>query len=432
METRRHGEGLPISPSPRLPRSHAPPHLCPSAQRAGMVILTAGALLIAGSCRSGLLNAPPWRASAPPTPVERLVPTPLSTRSSLPTTRAVAVETTEPASTPLAPPSATSTGMLAPLTPALSQRERETVSLRARFGVGVAAELGSIEQYDVGQLGAGWYLDWRTSVHPPRPQGMEYAQMVWLSESVYRPDLDTIGAIAAANPGSLWLIGNEPDVIWQGNVMPADYARSYHQIYFALKKADPSCQVAIGGVSQPTPLRFQYLDMILDAYHDLTGEVMPVDVWNVHAFILREEKDSWGVDIPPGIDATSGLLYEIEDHDDMEIFQQQIIAFRRWMKEKGEREKPLIISEYGILMPADYGFDHPRVREFMYASFDFFLTAADDSLGYPPDGNRLVQRWAWFSLSNEKYPTGNLFHPDTQRITPLGMDYAHYLLRVRL
>ncbi|MDH7487793.1 MAG: hypothetical protein QHJ81_16160, partial [Anaerolineae bacterium] len=414
----------------------------PFARRVGMLMLVAGALLVVSSCHSALFNAPFERPSAPPTLVERLVPTP-PLRPSLPTPGAAPAETAEQAST--APASPTS------LTPALSQREREdaltpalfqeerlphptlaqgereALSLRERFGVGVAAELGSIEQYDVGQLGAGWYLDWCTNIHPPRPQGMEYAQMVSVFRGGFYPDLKSIAAIAAANPGSLWLIGNEPDVIWQGNVPPADYARSYHQIYFALKRADPSCQVAIGGVSQPTPLRFQYLDMILHAYRRLYGQVMPVDVWNVHAFILREEKDSWGVDIPPGIEATRGLLYEIEDHDDLEIFKQQIIAFRRWMRERGEREKPLIISEYGILMPADYGFDHARVRQFMYASFDFFLTATDDELGYPPDDNRLVQRWAWFSLSNEKYPTGNLFHPDTQRITPLGMDYAHYL-----
>jgi len=293
----------------------------------------------------------------------------------------------------------------------------------------VVLAVGPIEQYDVAELGAGWYLNWETRLNPSHPNGMEFAQMVRLSNGAYRPDLTTIRAVAANNPGSLWLIGNEPDVIWQDKTTPSDYARSYHELYHLLKEADPSCQVAIGGVSQPTPLRLRYLDMILEAYRDLYGEKMPVDVWNVHAFILREEKDSWGVDIPPGITATQGELYEIEDHDDMETFRRQIIAFRRWMKERGEREKPLIISEYGILMPVDYGFDYQRVRDFMYATFDFFLTASDDALGYPPDGNRLVQRWLWYSLSDRQYPTGNLFDPDTRQITPLGMDYARYLSR---
>jgi len=381
---------------------------------AGVLIVLLGALLIAAGRCAGPLTSLRSLPSPQPTPVERLVPTPVPSSASARTGTARPIV---PATiTPLALPSPESGRPL-------------VAPVRERFGVGVASELGAIEQYDVVKLEAGWYLDWGTHLAPARPGGMEFAQLVWLSQSVYRPDLATIEAIAANNPGSLWLIGNEPDVIWQGNVMPADYARNYHEIYEALKKADPSCQVAIGGVSQPTPLRLQYLDMILDAYREFYGQKMPVDVWNVHAFILREEKDSWGVDIPPGIAAASGLLYEIEDHDDLEIFQQQIIAFRCWMKERGEREKPLIISEYGILMPADYGFDHQRVREFMVASFDLFLTATDDELGYPPDDNRLVQRWAWFSLSNEKYPTGNLFAADTRQITPLGLDYARYLSR---
>ena len=388
----------------------------PSIALAGAVIFMVGALLLLASWRAGLFGGLRSISPEQPTPVERLVPTPVSTVPA-PSPATDGETATAPA---IAPPLA----LPSPLSTTLS-----TFLVRDRFGVGVASELGPIEQYDVGQLGAGWYLDWRTSMHPPRPQGMEYAQMVSVFEGGHYPDLATIEAIAANNPGLLWLIGNEPDVIWQGNVIPSDYARSYHDIYNALKRADPSCQVAIGGVSQPTPLRFQYLDLIRDAYRELYGEKMPVDVWNVHAFILREEKDSWGVDIPPGIEATSGILYEIEDHDDLEIFKQQIIAFRRWMKEKGEREKPLIISEYGILMPADYGFDHQRVRDFMYASFDFFLTATDDELGYPADGNRLVQRWVWFCLSDRKYPTGNLFDPDTRQITPLGMDYALYLSR---
>ncbi|NIN69719.1 MAG: hypothetical protein GTO63_34555, partial [Anaerolineae bacterium] len=96
------------------------------------------------------------------------------------------------------------------------------------------------------------------------------------------------------------------------------------------------------------------------------------------------------------------------------------------MKERGERNKPLIVSEYGILMPEEYGFPYEKVREFMYGTFDYFMTATDQALGYPADGNRLVQRWAWYSLSDTNYPTGNLFDPDTGLITPLGLAYGSY------
>lgn len=127
------------------------------------------------------------------------------------------------------------------------------------------------------------------------------------------------------------------------------------------------------------------------------------------------------------------MLYEIQDNDNIQIFQQQIFAFRQWMADHGERDKPLIVSEYGILMPDIYGFDHDRVRDFMYATFDFFLTATDDELGYPADGNRLVQAWAWYSLDDQMYDpqtgerfNGNLFDPETRDITPFGLDYRAY------
>lgn len=250
--------------------------------------------------------------------------------------------------------------------------------------------------------------------------------MIRVQGSSYHPGGQDLEQVIQSNPGSLWIVGNEPDVVWQDNATPVEYATVYHEVYGLLKTIDPTCQVAIGGVSQATPLRLQYLDMILDAYRDLYGEMIPVDVWNVHAFILREERGSWGVEIPPGISVDQGRRFEIDDHDDMTIFQQQIVAFRRWMKDKGERNKPLIVSEYGILMPEDYGFPSERVREFMYATFDYFMTATDHSLGYPADGDRLVQRWAWYSLSDTNYATGNLFDPDTGLITPLGLAYGSY------
>lgn len=253
--------------------------------------------------------------------------------------------------------------------------------------------------------------------------------MVRIPRGAIVPDLATISQIAQNNPGALWLIGNEMDVIWQDNSTPEQYAAAYHDVYATLKQADPTSRVAIGGVSEPSPLRLQYLDRVLQAYRDRYGQDMPVDVWNVHNFILPEQRGSWGVDIPPGIAANSGVQYAIDDHDNLNIFKQQLIDFRRWMAQRGYRDKELIVSEYGVLMPEDYGFDYERVRNFMLGSFDVMLNTTDGALGLPADGNRLVQRWCWYSLADTTYPTDNLADVNSGELTPLGRDFKAYLDR---
>ena len=303
-----------------------------------------------------------------------------------------------------------------------------TVSMqgRERIGVGVPGDAGSIADYGVERLGIGWYLNWGTQLHPPQPGGAMFWQMVRVSEQEYQPDAAQIQAIAEANPGSTFLIGNEPDVAWQDNTTPERYAELYGQLYALLKDADPTCQVAIGGVSQPTPLRMAYLDRVLVAYERRYGEPMPVDIWNVHGFLLREERDSWGVGIPPGFANERGVLYDIEDHDDLAAFQSQLLSFRQWMAKHGQRDRPLVVSEYGLLMPADYGFGEARVKAFLYATFDFLVEARDTEVGYPADDDRLVQWWAWYSLADAVYPTGNLADPTTKAILPLGLAFAQY------
>jgi hypothetical protein len=155
---------------------------------------------------------------------------------------------------------------------------------------------------------------------------------------------------------------------------------------------------------------------------------MPVDIWTVHAFILREEAGSWGVDIPPGLAATEGALYEIADHDDFEIFTANLVVFRRWLWEQGYGERPLAVTEYGILMPPDYGFPPEAVADFMTRSFDFFLSARDEEIGYAADDYRLVQWWMWYSLhDNELYQTGNLFEAETGQLTELGEVWRGYM-----
>jgi hypothetical protein len=399
-----------------------------------LLILAGAALVFAALSRPSPLPtpvpapSPSPMAPASPTP-EPLVPTRTPLVPAMPgfTPTASAAVSTGTTATPHAattvPPVPTATARIT------DHASRFTYQNRFRWGVGVA--IGPISRYNIDPLRLGWYLDWRARADPPRPGGLEYVQMVRLKGGVLRPDAETLAAIARANPGSLWLVGNEPDVKWQDNVEPAAYARLYHQAYTAIKGADPTARVAIGGVSQPTPLRMRYLEAVLAAYREQFGAAMPVDVWNVHNFILREERGSWGVDIPPGLPDDRGILYEIDDSGNLEAFRRQIWDFRRWMAAQGYGGWPLIVSEYGIPMPEDYGFPPERVVAFLRGTFEFFLTATDPALGDPADGYRLVQRWCWYSLDDTTYPTGRLFDPQTGAMTVVGEGWASMVTQWR-
>ena len=299
----------------------------------------------------------------------------------------------------------------------------------ARFGFAVC--LHPVEEYNVSRLHADWYVRYPGfDADPPPLFDLEFVQIIRLREGYSPPSQEAVERYAKEQPGTLWLIGNEPEDLNQDCKIPAEYAQLYYQWYNIIKAADPSAKVGIGGVVQATPLRLEWLDMVLQEYETRYGSKIPVDVWNVHGFILQEKLGSWGCQTPCGLSATQGKLYGTDDHDNMTIFKEQIVRFRQWMKDNGERNKPLIVSEYGILLSAGHGYGEARVERFMIATFDYFLTATSSSLGYPADGNRLVQAWNWFSLDRkhfEGYETyAHLFDPVTKRITALGRAYADY------
>ena len=288
-------------------------------------------------------------------------------------------------------------------------------STRAGFSISSSTD----PEYWGATLGSGWYLNWSIQ-NNPSPNGLEHWSMVRVHEDCITPSVEKIQSAAINYPGQVWIIGNEPDVIWQDNVSAARYAYTYHELYQLIKSADPTALIAVGGVSQATPLRLQYLDQVLQAYQNLYDEPMPADWWTVHGYVLREEKGSWGVDIPPGINATQGELREVIDHGRMDLFEDQIRAFRQWMAANGYQFTPLALTEFGILMPADYGFPSDMVASYLVQTFNWLDQTKDEFIGDPNDEYHLVQKWAWFSISDPIYSTSDLGDLPSGRLTIIG------------
>lgn len=319
-----------------------------------------------------------------------------------------------------------------------------------RFGVG-----GNVQPYGVTALNIGWHMDWTAQLNPAHPNSAEYIQVVRIKPAAggytFNPPVSTLYAIMDQNPGAIWLIGNEPDSPFQDNLRPEIYAKAYHQLYYLIKQHDPSARIGAGNIVQPTPLRMLYLDRVLSSYQQTYGEWLPADLWSIHSYILREIDPSdpgaypngpyevWGAYIPPGITVTRGLLYSYSDMFNQSIFQQRLLAFRAWMRDRGYRDKPLYITEYGTLFPyPPYTSDglpyvdengvpmtEDRTAAFMTGTFGLLRGFTDANVGYPADADHVVQRWLWYSLSDVLLG-GPLFDPSTYVRRPLGDVFANY------
>ena len=275
-----------------------------------------------------------------------------------------------------------------------------------------------------------------------------------------------LGALVASQPGALWLVGNEPDRgpnpencagRDQDDTHPEIYAQAYHDTYQFIKSRDATARVAIAGLVEATPGRLQYLEKVWQTYQQRYQTKIPVDVWSMHLYILPEARPDGApngiANVALGTDPALAIresgdqkercadpgVYCWAEHDDLTTFAQQVVAMRTWMQQHGERDKPLIVSEYGQLYPFtgyddpvnptrcflmdEYGkcFTQARVTSFLNRTFDYLESATDANLGYPQDGNRLVQQWMWYSV----YTSGlgnvsNLVTSDLRGLTQPG------------
>jgi hypothetical protein len=350
----------------------------------------------------------------------------------------------------------------APILPKLTTESLAPTN--CRYGVGFVPNSPASLAW-IPTLRAGWFANF--SIYEPPEPNSEFVFTVRLRQvmrngerfpdyTVFPKLVDSyvengqirpgLGFFIRRAPGALWLVGNEIEIDnnLQDNIMPDIYATAYHDIYHYIKSVDPTAKVAIGGVLQVTPGRLQYLDIVLDTYRARYGVKMPVDVWNIHLYILpertmREEPQNASGKIALGTDPniaifSTGLrqhcpnpnlpdtpendprhdVYCRSEHTSVRIFREQITELRRWMKNRGEQNKPLIISEYGSLVPFLDGqpdgscsalqdefnncFHPERVTRFLIDTTTFMENTKNGEIGYPADDYRLVQRWLWYSI----------------------------------
>lgn len=327
---------------------------------------------------------------------------------------------------------------------AASTLVQEPLPAACRFGITAPY---SSAGYPLESLGAGAFLDWRADGSDSLPPGMDYIRVLRVQDTLYPDTLAGVPGWVAAHFSSVWIIGNEPDrYYYQDSITPEVYAQRYYQLATLIRALDPSARLGFGSVVQPTPIRLVYLERALQELADLAGSPQAasalIDIWSIHSFILNEHPDfAWGAGIPVGLAGTEAPLLRIDenhfgDTHSSSIFSQRVIDFRTWLKAHGEQDKPLWITEYGSLFPPidpPGGPNYVNVSDadtaaYLLATFNFLTSAIDPSTGMPSDGDRLVQRWFWYSLNDHRYVFGGaLFDPDSGRaVTPVGAAWQAY------
>lgn len=121
---------------------------------------------------------------------------------------------------------------------------------------------------------------------------------------------ENVVRFARANPGRLYIVGDEPD---QECMRPADYAIIYHDFVVGVRNADPTARVSPAGFAEPNykccPLPDDvpqpcwsekhstgFAEQFYNAYVERYGVAPPVNEWRFHDFGLRSpvgDMDNW-------------------------------------------------------------------------------------------------------------------------------------------
>ena len=235
--------------------------------------------------------------------------------------------------------------------------------------VGVCAEWTPDLQAQLDNLGDIWYYDYRYET----PTVAGHLRLYMVKYVLFDAEL---AAAIRSHPGSWWAVGNEPNDPHQDYRTPAEYARFFYSFTQFAKKSDAKCKIIPGGVANAD---WRWANAFREEYRRLYNRYPAVDGWNIHNYLLDTTLDPY----------------------DVSEFKRRILAFRHWMMEIGEANKPLFLTEFGVLYGVgccERPLDPPeKTIRFMRETVSW-LAETD-----------YVQHWAWFIVNNAREFNGGLY-----------------------
>ena len=251
------------------------------------------------------------------------------------------------------------------------------------FGVGLALEYEPSLDAPLDDIGPIWYMDWHWAT--PNVRGHERLYMIPCAQ--VRGHRGRIPWTMSVSGDAWWSLGNEPNDPNQDDVSAEEYAELYH-IFEGWSRTARRVHIVPAGIANAD---WQWAQAFREAYYERYERYPRVDAWNIHNYILE-----------PGLDP-----YDVEE------FQRRIQDFRAWMDRIGDGDKPLFLTEFGVL----YGdgccgrpVDPPeKIQAFMTETVRWLLES------------EAVTAWAWFSTRCE-HLNGDLM-TQTGELTDLGLVY---------
>jgi chitodextrinase len=247
---------------------------------------------------------------------------------------------------------------------------------------GVGYSGGTLDQMRA--LGVSWAYNWSASSPELFNQNVfQYVPMIFgagenSDRSYSQSELTNYADIARAHPGSYWLIWNEPDYYQQSNI-PADVAaRIYKPLYDAIKGADPTAKLIVGGILYQDTT---WLTDFRNNYKSLYGQYPPLDGYHMHNYMGRTDYNT-------------------------NTWRNYLSAIHNWMNSNGEGTKELWLTEFPCLN--------------CYTNLDTIMAEQIPWL----EQQSWLTRYAWFATYAGNF-SGTLLTTDGG-LTDLGKLYATY------